>query len=251
MDEPHLPDETEPSPYLRLPWPLVAGGLLAVLGLALAAGLLANRALREQLTLPTPTPVAAVALATATPNAPTAAVTAVPTRAPAPTSAPPTLAPTATAVPATPRPVPATATLPVASSPSPSPRPTVDPVLADEVSQAYQHYWQVRAEALFDLDASRLPEVMAGEHLADGQQLIAELRSEGRAIQTDVEHHFSVIQASSDSARVADTYIDHSVYVDPVSHDPVSAQADGTVREVYEMNKIDGAWRIVSIDRFP
>jgi hypothetical protein len=248
MDEPHVPDETEPGPYLRLPWPLVAGGLLAVLGLALAAGLLANRALREQLTLPTPTPPAAVALATATPL-PT--VAAPPTPASTPT-VPPTPPPaTATAAPATPSPLPATATPPVATSPSPSPRPTVDPALADEVSQAYQHYWQVRAEALFDLDASRLPEVMAGEHLAAAERLIDELRSEGRALQTKVTHRFAVVRASADSAQIADSYLDESFYVDPQSHDPLTGPVEDRLQELYEMNKIEGSWRVVSLARSP
>jgi len=248
MDEPHLPDEMEPSPYLRLPWPLVAGGLLAVLGLALAAGLLANRALREQLTLPTPTPPAAVALATAPPNI---AATAVPTRLSPPTAQPAPVPATATAAPATPGSVSATATPLVVSSPSASPRPTVDPVLADEVSQAYQHYWQVRAEALFDLDPSRLPEVMAGEHLAAAEQLIDELRSEGRAIVTDVDHHYAVVRASPDTAQIADTYVDQSIYVDPQSHSPLTGPANDKLQELYEMNKIDGTWRVVSLVRSP
>ena len=65
MDEPKRP-EAEDSPYLKLPWPLVAGGLAAVLLVALAAGLLANRFVRQPtVVLPPPT---AVSIAAATPN---------------------------------------------------------------------------------------------------------------------------------------------------------------------------------------
>src|SRR5437870_12163714 len=57
--------EREPSPYVRLPWPAVAAGLLAFLALVLAVGLFANRNLRPPLVV-VPTPSAA-ALATITP----------------------------------------------------------------------------------------------------------------------------------------------------------------------------------------
>src|SRR5207237_4447836 len=111
------------SPYMRVAWPVVAGGLLVVLLIALGAGLLANRATREQLAVVTATPAPAALAAPATPAAtqtpvPVASATAGPRQA---TQTPPAV--TATAVP--------TAVV------KPTPRPTVGPALADEVSDAY------------------------------------------------------------------------------------------------------------------
>jgi hypothetical protein len=182
-----------------------------------------------------------------------------PERAPPPTPPPLATAPavvvptppaTAAAV-VVPTPVPATATPEPLDSPSPSPRPTVDPALAEEVSRAYEHYWQVRAEALFDLDPSHLPDVMAGDHLAAVQKLITELQSEGRAIQTDVEHHYAVSGAAGDRAEVTDTYISNSVYVDLATRAPLSEPTADHVGETYELSRLGGTWKVVTLVRTP
>ena len=74
----------QPAPYIRLPWYVVASGLVLLLGGLLALGLNANRSLRPQ-PVETPPPTAPI-LAYATP-APPVALT--PTPAPArPTPAP-------------------------------------------------------------------------------------------------------------------------------------------------------------------
>src|SRR5262249_33912720 len=128
---------------------------------------------------------------------------------------------------------------------------TVNPELAAEVSQAYQKYWHVRAEALFELDPSRLPVVVAGDHLAALEERIVELRSESRAIDTDVEHKYAVIEASGDEAKVADTYVDHSVYIDVRTHGRLTSPTDQVLNELYGLRKSDGSWRVVSLVRSP
>ena len=237
MDD--APDaEPEDSPYLRLPWPVVAAGLVGLLAVALAIGLFANRYLRPQLdVLPTPAPIAAprphcgarsgcYADGRANPRAGTNA--AHPGHRTSPdrhgacsdsrTHAPPAPRPTTSA----------------------TPRATVIPELAAEIGDAYQAYWQVRAAALYDLDTSRLPAVMAGEHLAAVEDRINELRSEGHAFETDVDHHYVVFEASAQEAKVADSYVDHSVYVDLQTHARVTTATDEKLNEVYVMNNTDG-----------
>src|SRR5207237_10507699 len=93
---------------------------------------------------------------------------------------------------------------------APTPRPTISPELTAVIGDAYQEYWQVRAEALYDLDASRLQEVMAGDHLAAVQERIDELRADGHAIQTDVDHKYVIVEATDDNAKLVDTYVDQS-----------------------------------------
>jgi hypothetical protein len=235
---PNVPDaEPEHSPYLRLPWPLVAAGLVGVLVVALALGLFANRYLRPQVALP-PTPIA---------------LAAVPAATPAPTG-PPTPLALATSPPATATVLPETA---VPTSPVTTPtivataRPTVSPELTAEISEAYQEYWQVRAEALRDLDASLLPAVTAGEHLAAVQDRISELRAEGHAIETDVDHNYVVFEASTEDAKVADSYTDDSVYVDLQTHARLTTPTGVKLNEVYIMTKTDGIWRVVTLVRSP
>jgi len=262
----HDAPEAEPqeSPYIRLPWALVAAVLAGVLVVALAAGLYANRYLRPQLQIATPIPLATATPAIARTVAPAPAPTSIAT-APAPTSIA-TAAPTAEPLPG--------ATVSAATLPAPQPtfstpaastsvatsidatlmpasEPTISPELEDEVGNAYQHYWDVRAEALLDLDSTHLPEVMAGEHLTSVEKFIEQLRSEGHALLTDVDHKYAVVSASVDAAEIVDTYTDTSVYVDPNSHAVLSQPANDVLQEQYQMARIDGTWRVISLVRAP
>lgn len=245
--------EQEPTPaasqYMRLPASLVAAILMVFLAALLGLGLYANANLRPQgIVVPT-APVAAAALPTQT-----LAPTALPVGQPTATTAAPnqTVEPTPTPVPQ----IQATATSEATPIPTPSPptvtatpRPTVDPELQTEVGDAYQTYWQVRAEALYKLDTTHLPDVMAGEHLADAQHLIDQLRTEGHAIKTSVSHRYAVIEAVEDSAKVADSYVDNSIYVDLDSDAELTNPTGITLSEVYSMSRIDGVWKVVSIER--
>ena len=244
MDDAH-DAEPEQSPYLRLPWPLVAGGLAGVLVLALAAGLFANRYLRPQVSV-VPTPISPVAAAP--PPAPTSvpAPTVAPTPTPAPAATPVALAtaaaPTATAQPAIAAVSPNTA---VTSIPTPSVRPTFDALSVAEVGKAYDDYWQVRSQALLELDKSHLDEVMARDRLDSVARLIDELRSENRAIKTAVDHDYRVVQLVGDDAQVFDDYISDSVYVDPVTQQPLSEPTSDELRVIYRLSRLDGKWKVV------
>jgi hypothetical protein len=119
----------------------------------------------------------------------------------------------------------------------------------DEITRAYEHYWQVRADALLTLDATRLPEVMDGDHLLAVERLVQQLRSEGRVIETDVQHSYVVVQSGTDDVQVVDTYVDNSVYLDAQSHAALSQPTGESLKELYRMNRIDGTWRVVSLVR--
>lgn len=238
-------DRENPSTaYARFPAPVVAVVLAAILAVLLAFGFYANANLRPQ-GIVVPTPVAAAALPTQT-LAPTAAAVVQPTATTAAATPSVGLTPVAQ--------VRETATSEAMPVPTVSPfavtaRATVSPELQTEVGDAYQTYWQVRAEALYDLDTTHLPEVMAGDHLASAEDLIAQLRIEGRAILTDVTHKYVVLDATSDTATVLDEYVDNSVYVDPLTHDKLTQPQGDTLKEQYEMNKIDEAWKVVTLIR--
>jgi hypothetical protein len=237
--------------YVRLPWPLVAAGLFGVLVLVLAAGLFANRYLRPQVGLvPTEVPLAA-------PPASTPLTVAAVTSTVAATSTPGTertpliiFPPAATPEPTT-LPTPSVAPTAAASLSAATPRPTVSPELAAEVGDAYKQYWEIRAEALFALDTSRLQDVMAGDHLVAVERFISELQSEHHAIQTEVDHNYAIVRASQDEAEIADTYTDSSVYVDAMTHQIIGSPTNDVLREQYRMNRIDGTWRVVSLVRAP
>jgi len=274
-----------------LPWPVAAAAVLGVLALMLGLGLWANQSLRPSVGV---TPAAQL-LRTATPGPATGGAPVTSAAAPAPTAAaassatvlattgPPVAAASpvamatqvsapapATQAPATPAPAappPVSATSPPApvgaASPSttaPSPRPTVDPVLAAEVGKAYERYWDVRAEALYNLDTSHLGEVSDGRELTALEAGINKLRDEGRAVKTDVTHNYRVTLMSSDAAEIVDGYVDTSSYVDPSSHVPLGSNTNQgqqgdtnalTVKEVYQMQKLDEEWKVVTVLALP
>src|SRR5438105_4246373 len=140
--------EREPSPYLRLPWPVVAAALLALVALVLAAGLFANRNLRPQLGVVATPSAAALATTTLVP-----AAAATPSAANKPTSAPTSVGfvqvATVTPVSGQTSPPPTATLAPVADA-MPTVLPTVEPELADEVGKAYLTFWHVTSQALLE-----------------------------------------------------------------------------------------------------
>jgi hypothetical protein len=229
--------------YMRLPWPLVAVGLLALLALVLGIGLFANRYLRPQVGLvPTPeTAVVAAPAATSTPRVAAAAPTLAPTliiQAPgAATATPPPPTALAASTPA------------VVASLTPSALPTVEPALADEVGRAYVMFWRVRSQALLELDQTHLSDVMWGDYLTNVNQRIDELRAEGRAIKTQVVLNYSVVEASSDSASVVDYFKDNSIYVKIDTEEPLSTPTADQLNVLYRLRKFSDAWKVVDSAR--
>jgi hypothetical protein len=126
-----------------------------------------------------------------------------------------------------------------------APAPTLDPALRAEIMDAFQRYSDVRAEAEWSLDGSRLTEIMPGSELAGSLQYLDELRAAGRAVRTQVEHNARVTRASTDEAEVVDEVTDWSVYVDAVTKRPLQPDAAGRhLTEVYFLRKIDGVWKV-------
>jgi hypothetical protein len=174
---------------------------------------------------------------------------------PATTAAPTTSAAAATQAPALSA-TPVQATIDTGNVPTQLPSvaappavPTVDPVAQAEVLQAYGHYWDQRALAFRDLDASLLSGVAADPELAGLTDKIEQLRSEGRAIRTHVIHHLVALPTAPGEAVVADEYEDLSTYIDAVTKEPIDpSTADpksGPIVKVREvLQKIDGTWKV-------
>jgi hypothetical protein len=247
------PDSSPEAPgYVRVPLPIAAAGVIVVLAVLLAIGLYANANLRARgVILPTPATAVEAAttavptLAPATPLAASTAATPIPAAATATSPAAPTAAATSapTQVVAVESATPTSA--PVVGSVSPTPSPTVEPTLAAKVGAAYERYWQVRSQALLDLDKSHLSEAMGGDHLASTSNLIDQLIEENRAIQTSVDHDYQVVKASEGSAEIFDDYLSSSFYIDPQSLRPLSAPASDELRVLYQMINIDGVWKVI------
>jgi hypothetical protein len=243
--------EPSPTPYMRLPVPLVALGIVLFLGLLLGAGLYANANLRPQgVVMPTLEPakvettVVPVAASTSTatlhPLSPTPAAqpTAVEHATIAITQAPTHIVVVLDAT--------YTPTIGAAqANASPTPLPTVDPTLAAEIGAAYESYWRVSSQALLDLDSTHLPDVMEGAYLQTFEMRLDNLRTSGKAIKTQVTLNYKVIEVSDSAAVVIDRVEDDSYYVSPGTEEPLSDPSNDLLRLQLKLLNDTGAWKVV------
>ena len=156
------------------------------------------------------------------------------------------------ATPASPAARPAVAAPVVAVSPAVSPSASASslPIATDpltlEIEQAYLHYWDVRTQAYLNLDTSHLHEVMAGAELDRMTQQITDLKAKGRAVKVDVDHHYLLTSTAPDRAVVYDEYLNRSLYLDATSKQVIpTSNAPGTEKVSYDLQKIDGAWKVI------
>ncbi|MDI6857200.1 MAG: hypothetical protein QME71_02670 [Dehalococcoidia bacterium] len=125
--------------------------------------------------------------------------------------------------------------------------PTATPSVEQEVSEAYLRYWEVYADAVFNLDETRLGEVMTGPQLQRTQQEIENLRQRGRAAKIVVEHDFFIAELDpvAGTATVRDAYANRSYEVDAQTKEMVGQAAPGTVlTDTYFLVKEGGAWKV-------
>ncbi len=193
---------------------LVIGAALFVLVALLGIG---AWALNDRLRPPTgvtPLATATVASATATASAPVAAAS-----------------PAATSVVATP-----TLPVPVATAPE-----------AKQVEAAFAKYLQIYSDAVYNLDTSRLPEVLDGKALQLVTDEVNGLKSRGqraRIIEEDRGLAFASITPTS--VTLIDFYTNKSVLVDPQTGKDIPRTAPPTkVQQTYQFRKIGDTWKIV------
>jgi len=211
-----------PDPERRRPFWVVGLALLGLVVAMLGGAFLLDRQLRSGVGIE---PVATTGAAT-------------PTLASGRTR-PPTEQPTAPAgqVPAAAAtPIETMAGVRVASSP-----------LEREVDAAFQRYLQVYGQAVWELDASHLHEVLAGQALLWVTNEVNQLKAEGRPVKIiEEERKVALARVTETSATVVDDYVSRSVYVDPQTKQPLPRTKPPTrVRQSYELRKIDGIWKIV------
>src|SRR5579883_1624400 len=131
------------------------------------------------------------------------------------------------------------ASLPVATDP-----------LSLEVEQAYLHYWDVRTQAYLNLDTSHLGEVMAGAELTRETQNIKDLQAQGRAGKLDVDHHILLAVLAPDRAEVYDEYLNRSTFLDAASKQELPTSSPPVTEKIsYDLQKIDGTWKVIGGQR--
>jgi len=122
---------------------------------------------------------------------------------------------------------------------------SVSPQLADELNAAYQHFWQVRAQALLDLDPSALPSVLDGVALQREQANLDTLRAQNQSEQIDVQHRIQIMHATSDDATIFDNYTSRVIPVDLTTNEPQDASPASSWFLAYHFRKFSGSWKVV------
>jgi hypothetical protein len=133
---------------------------------------------------------------------------------------------------------------PLTRSPRPSPISTNVQV---QVEQAYLHAWDVWAEALQELDASRLEEVLTGEALKVVQARLEDQRQKNQPVRLLAEHNYRIAMIDEVTASVDDRYINHSVRLDPVTLEPIEKDPNQRIHTSFTMKMVDSTWKIAEI----
>ena len=113
------------------------------------------------------------------------------------------------------------------------------------MAASYLAYWETYSESLFELDESRLPEVMTGPRLERALEEIATLRSDGRAVQSVLTLDPAVVALRENEATVLDEYENASYLIDPETKEPVAGLGSPVViREAFTLVYTDGTWKV-------
>jgi hypothetical protein len=143
-------------------------------------------------------------------------------------------------------PSPATTTA-AAASPTTTVAPSTTLSAKAELLAAYHRSWQVYADALRQLDPTRLASAFAGSALRAAQQEVATQKANKQPVRIDVEHHPRVLLVTATDGVVADEGVNHSVVLDPVTGTPTEPDPNERFSERRSFKFLDGSWKVVEI----
>ena len=126
----------------------------------------------------------------------------------------------------------------------------IDLALLEEIQAAYSRFWDIRTEAAFNLDVSRLPEVMDGPAFEREREQIADLEARGVAAVIEAEHEVGLLTLSPEDGELYDEYLNRSYVVDRATKEPVGTpEPEEVVRVSFRLKKIGGVWKVVDSER--
>ena len=126
-----------------------------------------------------------------------------------------------------------------------SPAPTT---VEDEVESAYLRSWDVYADALLRLDASRLEESYTGPALLTRQDEVARLAAARTPARVRVEHDYEIVVLNADDAFVLEDYVNHSVLLDGRTMQPLEPDPNHVVQREYVLRRGESGWRVAHIN---
>lgn len=137
------------------------------------------------------------------------------------------------------------------ASPTPQASLTADPQLVAEVTTVYLSAWERWAEACLTLDAAPLALAFDPPELDRVRDYVRRLRASGRALRLDAAHRVAVLELDGDTALLLDELADRSLYLDPVTRQPLPPGAQptpvGSERVYCRLRRTAAGWRVVEI----
>ena len=131
-----------------------------------------------------------------------------------------------------------------------TPPPTTSSTPADpraQVEQAYLDAWDVWADALLELDTSRLSEVFSGRALRVVTSQVQEQIEKNEPVRISAEHNYTITLIDAETASVEDRYINHNVRLDPDTLEPVEPDQETRIRRAFTLELVDATWKIAEI----
>ena len=118
-----------------------------------------------------------------------------------------------------------------------------------EVEAAYLRSWDVYAKAVRELDPAGLEAAYTAEALETVRREVERYANANTPVRVAVEHQIAVQLLDDGTAAVFDTYVNHSVFVDPATGEPTEKDTAQTVNETYSLRREGGRWKVASIVR--
>ena len=117
-----------------------------------------------------------------------------------------------------------------------------------EVEDAYLRSWDVYADAMLRLDASRLEEAYSGPALLTRRDEVAQLAAGNTPVRVHVDHDYEIVVLNADDAFVLEDHVNHSVLLDGGTMQPIEPDPNRVVRREYVLRKGSGGWRVAHVN---
>ncbi|MGH2703693.1 MAG: hypothetical protein ACRDJ4_00940 [Actinomycetota bacterium] len=131
-----------------------------------------------------------------------------------------------------------------------SPIPTATDPRA-EIERAYLSHWDLWREANLKLQPALLEQVTTGVALDLLTRQVQEQKAINQPVQIRVEHNYRIVYPvpgqGPDVATVEDTYLNHSVRLDPARMQPIEPDPNERVRSGFTLRKVEGTWKVSEV----
>ena len=115
---------------------------------------------------------------------------------------------------------------------------------------AYLRYWETYGDALYNLDTTRLAEVMTGPRLDRALNEIQSLKQQGRAVKISVRNRPVVAKVDGDTAVVVDKYENSSYFVNPTTKEATTQPPSGeTIQDSVTLTRVGNNWKVLDTVR--